>query len=234
MNETTKHDEFSQVCRVLGDLQAYEGEQFILPASMVPPAQVDPVARKSEVSARLEAYRLEICECQNCPLGQTRGNFVFGSGSADAGIMFIGEAPGADEDRQGLPFVGKAGQLLTKIIEAMGLRREQVYICNVLKCRPPGNRDPNPEEITACEPYLKRQIEIVQPRIICTLGRISTQALLKTGAPMRSLRGMLHEYEGIPLIATYHPAALLRNPQWKRGAWEDMKWLRREYDGVQL
>ncbi len=234
MNEARNHDEFSQVRRVLEDLQAYEGEQFILPPGVVPPAPVGSAAAEAESSASLEAYRLQICECQSCPLGQTRRNFVFGSGSADAGIMFIGEAPGADEDQQGLPFVGKAGQLLTKIIEAMGLRRDQVYICNVLKCRPPGNRDPKPEEIATCEPYLKRQIEIVKPRIICTLGRISTQALLKTSAPMRSLRGMLHEYEGIPLIATYHPAALLRNPQWKRGTWEDMKWLRREYDGVQL
>ena len=234
MNETRSNDEMSQVCRVLEDLLAFEGEQLILPAGLAPPAQPHPEALDPESSGRLESYRLEICECQICPLGQTRTNFVFGSGTADAGIMFIGEAPGADEDRQGVPFVGKAGQLLTKIIEAMGLSREQVYICNVLKCRPPGNRDPKPEEIAACEPYLKRQIEMVRPRIICTLGRISTQALLKTGAPMRSLRGTLHEYEGIPLIATYHPAALLRNPEWKRGTWEDMKWLRREYDGVQL
>jgi uracil-DNA glycosylase family 4 len=228
-----KDSEFAQARRILGDLQAYEGEQFILPPDVRPPAHGD-LGLAPATSARLEEYRLEICECQNCPLGKTRRNFVFGSGSADVGIMFVGEAPGADEDLQGLPFVGKAGQLLTKIIEAMGLRREEVYICNVLKCRPPGNRDPNPEEIAACEPYLKRQIEIVQPRIICTLGRISTQALLKTSAPMRALRGMLHEYAGIPLIATYHPAALLRNPQWKRGTWEDMKWLRSEYDGVKL
>ena len=225
--------ELSQARRVLADLQAYEGAQFILPPDLAP-SSPENAAVSPATATSLEEYRLEICECQNCPLGKTRRNFVFGSGSAAVGIMFVGEAPGADEDRQGLPFVGKAGQLLTKIIEATGLRREEVYICNVLKCRPPGNRDPNPEEIASCEPYLKRQIEIVQPKIICTLGRISTQALLKTSAPMRALRGMLHEYEGIPLIATYHPAALLRNLQWKRGTWEDMKWLRREYDGVQL
>ena len=148
--------------------------------------------------------------------------------------MFVGEAPGAEEDRQGLPFVGKAGQLLTKIIEAMQLRREEVFICNMLKCRPPNNRNPLPDEIEQCEPYLKRQIEIVQPRIIGALGRVAAHALLKTQEPMKQLRGQLHQYEGIPLIVTYHPAALLRNPGWKRATWEDMKWLRREYDGVEL
>ena len=148
--------------------------------------------------------------------------------------MFIGEAPGADEDRQGEPFVGKAGQLLTKIIEAIHLRREDVYICNMLKCRPPNNRDPLPEEIAECEPYLKRQIDIIQPKIICTLGRVATQAVLHTTAPMRAMRGKLHEYAGIPVIATYHPAALLRNPAFKRDTWEDVKWLRREYDGVEI
>ena len=185
-------------------------------------------------SAALEQFHRQICECQACPLGKTRQCFVFGSGAADAGIMFVGEAPGADEDREGLPFVGKAGQLLTKIIEAMQLRRDDVYICNVLKCRPPNNRDPLPEEIASCEPYLKKQIEIVQPAIICTLGRIATQALLKTTQSMGRLRGSLHEYEGIPVIVTYHPAALLRNARWKRDTWEDVKWLRREFDGTEL
>ena len=235
MSEDYGRDPVFQARRVLDDLRAFEGDVFIIPEA-VQPVQSSTIEAASarNVVVPLDAFRREICECQCCTLGKTRNNFVFGSGNPDAGIMFIGEAPGADEDAQGQPFVGKAGQLLTKIIEAMGMRREEVYICNVLKCRPPRNRDPNPEEIASCEPYLKRQIEIVQPKIICTLGRISTQALLKTSAPMRSLRGMLHEYEGIPLIATYHPAALLRNPQWKRGTWEDVKWLRREYDGVQL
>ena len=182
----------------------------------------------------LDAFREEICECTLCPLGANRNQFVFGSGNSDAGIMFVGEAPGADEDRLGLPFVGAAGQLLTKIIEAMGLPREEVYICNILKCRPPNNRDPRPEEIAQCEPYLKRQIELVQPRVLCTLGRFAAQTLLRSDLTMGRLRQSEHRYEGIPLVATYHPAALLRNPQWKRPTWEDIKKVRRLYDGVAL
>jgi DNA polymerase len=188
----------------------------------------------SDPATELESFRDQICTCMNCSLGQTRHSFVFGTGNPQAGIMFIGEAPGADEDRQGVPFVGKAGQLLTKIIEAIHLKRDDVYICNMLKCRPPNNRDPLPEEVAECEPYLKRQIEIVKPKIICTLGRIATQAILRTTGPMRALRGKLHQYEGIPVIVTYHPAALLRNPSLKRDAWEDVKWLRREYDGTEI
>ncbi len=224
------------VRRYLDDLVAFEGPDFVLPADTPGPLQSHEFEPEVAVvpGVDLEHFNQQICECQACPLGQTRQRFVFGSGAADAGIMFIGEAPGADEDRQGLPFVGKAGQLLTKIIEAMQLRREDVYICNVLKCRPPNNRDPLPEEIASCEPYLKKQIEIVQPVIICTLGRIATQALLKTTQSMGRLRGTLHEYEGIPVIATYHPAALLRNAGWKRDTWEDVKWVRREFDGTEL
>ena len=217
-----------QLRRYLDDLAAFEGRQFPLPPS------VGEAKRPPAAAAALEEFRRQICECTCCPLGKSRKNFVFGSGSPEANIMFIGEAPGAEEDRQGLPFVGAAGQLLTKIIEAMQLQREDVFICNVLKCRPPNNRDPQPGEIESCEPYLKRQIQIVRPRIICTLGRFATQALLKTSESMGRLRGRLHEYEGTPVIATYHPAALLRNPQWKRATWEDMKKLRLEYDGVVL
>ena len=224
------------VRRYLDDLVAFEGPSFVLPPGVSDPAQGSDSAGEVAMpsSAALEQFHRKICECQACPLGKTRQCFVFGSGAADAGIMFVGEAPGADEDREGLPFVGKAGQLLTKIIEAMQLRRDDVYICNVLKCRPPNNRDPLPEEIASCEPYLKKQIEIVQPAIICTLGRIATQALLKTTQSMGRLRGSLHEYEGIPVIVTYHPAALLRNARWKRDTWEDVKWLRREFDGTEL
>lgn len=224
------------VRRFLDDLVAFEGSNFVLPPNTPDPVQhgLPETEEAAEPGTDLDQFHQQICECQACGLGQTRQRFVFGSGAADAGIMFIGEAPGADEDRQGLPFVGKAGQLLTKIIEAMQLRREDVYICNMLKCRPPNNRDPLPEEIASCEPYLKRQIEIVQPVIICTLGRIATQALLKTTQSMGRLRGTLHEYEGIPVIATYHPAALLRNAKWKRDTWEDVKWLRREFDGTEL
>ena len=196
----------------------------------------EPAERESVVASdeglTLDAFREEICTCTRCPLGATRNQFVFGSGDPNAGIMFVGEAPGADEDQSGLPFVGAAGQLLTKIIEAMGLSREEVYICNILKCRPPGNRDPQPEEIAQCEPYLKRQIDLVQPRVLCTLGRFAAQTLLRSDLTMGRLRQSEHRYEGIPLVATYHPAALLRNPQWKRPTWEDIKKVRRLYDGV--
>jgi len=145
-------------------------------------------------------------------------------------LLFIGEAPGADEDAQGEAFVGRAGQLLTKIIAAIGLDRRDVYICNVLKCRPPGNRNPNPEEAAACRPFLERQVEILKPRAICALGLIATQLLLESRAPMGSLRGRIFRYRGIPLLPTYHPAALLRNPNLKRSVWEDMLQLRRILD----
>ncbi len=182
----------------------------------------------------LEIFRQQICDCSKCSLCSTRQNFVFGAGNPAAGIMFVGEAPGADEDRQGEPFVGAAGQLLNKIISAMDLRREDVYICNILKCRPPNNRDPQPDEIEQCEPYLKRQIELIQPKVICTLGRFAAQTLLRSSDSMGRMRDQSHQYEGIPLVATYHPAALLRNAQWKRPTWEDMKRVRKIYDGVEL
>jgi DNA polymerase len=219
----------AQARRFLEDVLIFEGERFLVPAAAAVAAKA-PASEEGE----LERFRQQICQCTQCRLGQARTHFVFGSGNPHAGLMFIGEAPGAEEDRQGLPFVGAAGQLLTRIIEAMGLGRQEVYICNVVKCRPPNNREPLPDEIETCEPYLKRQIELVRPRVICALGRVAAQALLKTTEPMNRLRGRVHQYQGIPLIATYHPAALLRNPQWKRPTWEDIKCLRREYDGVEL
>ena len=191
----------------------------------------DPIADDGNA---LDIFRQQICDCSKCNLGSTRQNFVFGAGNPAAGIMFVGEAPGADEDRQGEPFVGAAGQLLNKIISAMDLRREDVYICNILKCRPPNNRDPQPDEIEQCEPYLKRQIELIQPKVICTLGRFAAQTLLRSSDSMGHMRGQSHQYEGIPLVATYHPAALLRNAEWKRPTWEDMKRVRQIYDGVEL
>ncbi len=180
----------------------------------------------------LERFYDLIKDCQRCGLAQSRTNLVFGEGREDAGVMFIGEAPGRDEDLQGKPFVGRCGQLLTKIVESIKMSREDVYIANILKCRPPENRDPLPDEIGHCEPYLKQQIELINPRIICALGRIAAQTLLKTTASLSALRGKLHSYQGIKLIVTYHPAALLRNPHYKRPTWEDMKFLRKEYDGV--
>ncbi|MFC1693034.1 uracil-DNA glycosylase [Candidatus Latescibacterota bacterium] len=191
---------------------------------------------QSHLAAKNSLKKLEesVCGCLRCQLGTTRTNFVFGDGNPDADIMFIGEAPGLEEDRQGLPFVGRAGKLLTRMIEAIKLRREDVFIGNILKCRPPKNRDPKPDEIEMCEPILIRQIEIIMPKIICALGRISGQTLLRTKSTLGALRGKFYDYHGVKLIVTYHPAALLRNPQWKHGAWEDLKLLRREYDGMEL
>ncbi|MBN1291108.1 MAG: uracil-DNA glycosylase [Candidatus Latescibacteria bacterium] len=173
-----------------------------------------------------------VCGCTRCPLGATRNKFVFGAGNPHADVMFIGEAPGADEDAQGIPFVGRAGQLLTKMIEAIKLSREEVFIGNILKCRPPGNRDPKPVEIECCEPILVRQIELIRPTIICALGRIAGQTLLRSKSSLGALRGKIHDYHGVKLMVTYHPAALLRNPNWKPQAWGDLKFLRREYDGM--
>ena len=160
--------------------------------------------------------------CTQCALHSTRTQTVFGVGNRNAQWMFVGEAPGADEDRQGEPFVGRAGQLLNAILFAMGLKREEVYIANVLKCRPPGNRDPQPEEVAQCEPYLIRQIALIQPRLIVALGRHAAHSLLKTETPLGKLRGQRLSYHGIPLIVTYHPAYLLRNPVDKRKVWDDL------------
>lgn len=182
------------------------------------------VASNPVSEADLEALRQVVAACEKCGLCSTRTQTVFGTGSPRAEIVFVGEAPGAEEDRKGEPFVGRAGQLLTDIIEkGMKMRREDVYICNVLKCRPPENRDPNPEEVYHCEPYLMRQLELIRPRVIVALGRISAQTLLKTDKSMARLRGEWHSYQGIPLRATYHPAYLLRNPNDKRLAWDDIK-----------
>lgn len=172
----------------------------------------------------------KISGCLKCALGSTRKNFVFGVGNPNTKLVLIGEAPGADEDEQGEPFVGRAGQLLNKILAAVQLRREDVYICNILKCRPPNNRDPLPEEVKACEPFLKKQLEIIRPKLILCLGRIAAQTLLKTNATLTELRNNVYEYEGIKVLVTFHPAALLRNPNWKRPAWEDVQKMRKMYD----
>jgi uracil-DNA glycosylase len=163
-----------------------------------------------------------VSACTRCSLHATRKQTVFGVGDRRARWMFIGEAPGADEDRQGEPFVGRAGQLLNAMLFAIGLKREEVYIANVLKCRPPGNRDPQPEEVEQCEPYLLRQIELIQPRLIVALGRHAAHSLLKTEVPLGKLRGQRLSYHGTPLIVTYHPAYLLRNPADKRKVWDDL------------
>lgn len=169
--------------------------------------------------AELEAA---VSACTRCSLHATRTQTVFGVGRRNAQWLFIGEAPGADEDRRGEPFVGRAGQLLNAMLFAIGLKREEVYIANVLKCRPPGNRDPQPQEVECCEPYLIRQIELIKPRLIVALGRHAAHSLLKTEVPLAKLRGQRLSYHGTPLIVTYHPAYLLRNPADKRKVWDDM------------
>jgi uracil-DNA glycosylase family 4 len=182
--------------------------------------------------AGLDDHCRAICNCTLCPLGQTRTKFVYGVGNPHADIMFVGEAPGRDEDLKGEPFVGRAGKLLDKILEAMGLTRQDVYIANILKCRPPDNRDPQPDEMNTCMPYLKEQIRLIKPKFICALGRIAAHGLLDTTAPLGKLRGQWHRFEGIPLIVTYHPAALLRFQQYKRPTWEDMQTLMAEYGRI--
>jgi DNA polymerase len=176
----------------------------------------------------LSALREEALKCKCCSLCKTRHNVVFGAGNPHAELMFVGEAPGQDEDLQGLPFVGRAGQLLTKIIEAMGLKREDVYIANILKCRPPNNRIPLPTEIVECEGIVKRQIEIIRPKVICTLGKFASQTLLKTQTTISVLRGHFQEYGGIKVMPTFHPAYLLRNPGDKKLVWQDMKKVMKE------
>lgn len=171
-----------------------------------------------------------ICNCQLCPLGKTRNKFVYGVGNPNADLMLIGEAPGAKEDEIGEPFVGRAGQLLDKILAAIGFDRDSVYIANILKCRPPGNRDPLPEEMSKCFPYLREQVRLVKPKVVCALGRIAAQAVLNTKTPLGKLRGSWHQYEGVPLLVTYHPAALLRFPAYKKDTWADIQLLKAEYD----
>jgi uracil-DNA glycosylase len=171
----------------------------------------------------LDKVRADLGNCQRCALGRVRTNLVFGEGNPEADLVFVGEAPGADEDVQGRPFVGRAGQLLTRIISAMGLSRQDVYICNILKCRPPGNRNPKQDEIHACEPFLIRQLKAINPKAICALGTFAAQTLLKTDTPITILRGRFHSYQGIKLMPTYHPAYLLRNPGSKKQVWDDIQ-----------
>jgi DNA polymerase len=178
---------------------------------------------RSAVDA-LAAVRTDIGDCTRCKLHTLgRSQVVFGVGNPEADLMFVGEAPGADEDVQGIPFVGRAGQLLTKIIEAIELTRDDVYIANVIKCRPPQNRNPDPDEVETCEPFLFQQIDLIKPKVIVALGKFAAQALLRTDAPISRLRGRVFEYRGSKLIPTFHPAYLLRNPSSKREVWEDMK-----------
>ena len=175
-----------------------------------------------------------ICNCHKCLLGKQRTNFVFGVGNPNADVVLVGEAPGAEEDKQGIPFVGRAGKLLTDILKAINFTRDEVYICNILKCRPPGNRNPLPDEIGKCEPYLLRQLELIKPKFILSLGAFASQTLLETKESLGKMRGKIYDYvvgdEKIKLMVTFHPAALLRNPNWKKPTWQDVQLFRKEYD----
>ena len=183
-----------------------------------------PLAFSKNAAEALVAIRADIGDCTRCKLHTLgRKQIVFGVGNPEADLMFVGEAPGADEDEQGIPFIGRAGQLLTKLIEAIDLTRDDVYIANIIKCRPPQNRNPEPDEVASCEPFLFRQIDVIKPKVIVALGKYAAQTLLRTETPISRLRGQLFDYRGATLIPTFHPAYLLRNPSSKREVWEDMK-----------
>ena len=178
----------------------------------------------------LEDIRRDLGDCRRCRLATGRTNIVFGEGDPGARLVFVGEGPGFEEDQQARPFVGAAGQLLTKIIAAMGLQREQVYICNIIKCRPPGNRNPQDEEIESCAPFVRRQLRAIAPQFVCTLGTFASQTLLQTSQPISRLRGKFHQVMGMQVLPTYHPAYLLRNPERKRDVWQDMQLLMQAMD----
>ena len=193
-------------------------EVAAVPAPIVAPPPAPGVRHQT-----LDEIRRELGDCRRCKLCEGRRQIVFGSGNPRARLVFVGEGPGAEEDAQGLPFVGPAGQLLTKMISAMGLRRDDVYICNVVKCRPPGNRNPEPDEIGACEPFLRAQLQSIGPEVVVALGKFAAQTLLREATPITRLRGQWRTYQGMKLMPTFHPAYLLRNPAEKKPCWEDLK-----------
>ncbi len=217
----------SQGRAILEDLQQWgfehvcEGENVAQDTGTISSAAG--VAAQQDRSDALSELETSMHGCTLCPLCEKRKQIVFGVGNPQADIVLVGEAPGREEDEKGFPFVGEAGRLLDRILFAMKLSRQDVYICNVIKCRPPNNRDPEPDEITACEQFLKQQLTVIRPQLIIALGRFASQALLQSSAPIGRLRGHWHEYQGIPLMPTFHPAYLLRNPSGKREVWEDMK-----------
>lgn len=201
-------------------------EEFASTAPAPSSAIYVPLGPRDDLPRELPALQAQVATCRLCGLCSTRTQTVFADGSPAAKLLFVGEAPGRDEDAQGVPFVGRAGQLLNKMIAAIDLKREEVYICNVLKCRPPDNRVPAPDEVERCRPFLEQQIALVKPSVVCALGLSAAQALLQTKASMASMRGKTFAYRGVPLIPTYHPAALLRNPGLKREAWIDLQRVR--------
>jgi uracil-DNA glycosylase len=204
----------------------FSGEEPTIPARKrfsVPSLEISEAVPAAQRADALRVIREEIGDCRRCPLHKGRNHLVFADGDANAKLMFVGEGPGADEDAQGLPFVGRAGQLLNNMIVAMGLKREQVYICNIVKCRPPGNRTPEPEEAHTCLPFLLRQIDVVRPQVIVALGATAATYLLGVRQPLAGLRGRVHAVRGAQLIVTYHPAYLLRDPRQKKEAWADLQ-----------
>lgn len=197
-----------------------ENQKTGLPETCKPQLYIE---TQEALTETLDSILDDLGDCQNCGLAASRTKLVYGVGNPNARLVMVGEAPGREEDLKGVPFVGEAGQLLDRILLAMGMQREDVYICNVLKCRPPSNRDPQPEEVATCEAFLMRQIAAIRPQVIVGLGRFAVHTLLKTKDPISRLRGEWQSYQGIPLMPTYHPAYLLRNPEGKRDVWEDMK-----------
>ena len=214
---------YENINEMISDLKSYLEYLKGMGISSLPASESHSEKTVSSEILTLAEVRKELGDCKRCKLYRARRTIVFGEGNDKAELMFIGEGPGYDEDVQGRPFVGRAGQLLTKIIESINLPREEVYITNIVKCRPPQNRNPEPDEIQSCNPFLMKQITVIQPKIICALGTFSAQTLLKTDTKITALRGKLFDLEGIKVIPTYHPAFLLRNPERKREVWEDMK-----------
>jgi DNA polymerase len=208
---------------MIGDFKSYLEYLKGMGINSIPSSWTEPEQPLPSQVLTLKDVQNELGECKRCKLHRTRRTIVFGEGNEKATLMFIGEGPGFDEDVQGRPFVGRAGQLLTKIIQSINLPREKVYIANIIKCRPPQNRNPEPDEIQSCSPFLMKQIIAIRPKIICALGTFSAQTLLKTDIKISALRGKFYDLEGIKVIPTYHPAFLLRNPERKREVWEDMK-----------
>ncbi|HSB73364.1 MAG TPA: uracil-DNA glycosylase [Candidatus Methylomirabilis sp.] len=221
-----EQDSREELREIVGQVRAYLAAQQELGVEHVEVRWPDAPERPAAVPRpTLPQVREELGECTRCKLHTGRTQIVFGVGDPKAKLVFVGEAPGADEDAQGEPFVGRAGQLLTKIIQAMGMQREDVYICNIIKCRPPGNRTPETDEILACQPFLLKQLRAIGPQFICALGGPAAQTLLQTKEPISRLRGKFFDFHGIPLLPTFHPAYLLRNPHEKKTVWEDMKLL---------
>jgi len=242
MNQKSLLQDFREIVSDLRELLIYQKDLGIEGFPTIPEETDDPCKYgistlidpdegvSPDKSTGLDTIRDELGDCKRCRLYSGRKIPVFGQGNEKARLVFVGEAPGRDEDIRGEPFVGKSGRLLTKIINSINLNREDVYITNIIKCRPPGNRDPLPDEIEACKPFLIKQIEVIGPEIICTLGTFAARTLMKTDQKISELRGRFHDYRGIKLIPTYHPAFLLRNPYFKRPVWEDMQLIQKEYN----